>query len=248
MATNNKKYKYFGIVLNAPNEKATEREIRDFLSAILTALKDYNIIKFYASAIHDKDHHEDGTPKRTHCHIMVETYEEWTHLQFLVGLSIHLNIDKKLLSISDSNNLFLLVQYLTHKNDQDKHQYDYEIIKTNNAEYCEQLYETIYESPNDKLKKALRDAQSLDQFIELLGVQDANKYRNLFKDLKIEQKQDYNSIMERNAKLSHEYESLWNYTSDLLTTLKMALKDSEKRLINFERYDNVFFDTFIKPK
>ena len=248
MASNNQKFNIFGIVINAPKEKATHEQASDFFRAILTALKDYNKIKFFASAIHDQDTHEDGTPKVIHLHIEIETFEKYTNLTFLKDFCNTLGVDKGLVSLNGSNNLFLLVQYLRHKNDPKKHQYEDSAIITSNRELYENLYNADYESKADILKRALKTSQTLDDFIEVLGVEDANKYRNLFKDLKIEQGADLKGIIEKLGLTRREYESLYNFTNDLLMTLKMGLKNNEKRIINLDRYETVFINTFLEPK
>lgn len=247
MATNNLKFNYFGIVLNAPKEKATHEQASDFFNATLSALKNYNKCKFFASAIHDQDKHEDGTAKTIHCHIELETFEKMTNLGALRDFCNATGVDKGLVSINGSNNLFLLVQYLTHKNDQDKHQYDYDVIKTNNAELCANLYNADYESKDDQLMRALREANTINDFMQIVGPSDANKYRGLFKDMKIEQHQDFQGVLDRAIKTKHEYEALYHFVDDLLITLQMSLRESEKRMINLDRYVKVLKDNFIKP-
>ena len=247
MATNNQKFKYWGLILNAPNEKATNpSEISDFFTTAVSSIQNYNKVLFFASKIHDKDILEDGTPKTIHLHIMLETYETYTQLQALKEFSNALNVDKKLISLKGSNNLYLLVQYLTHKNDQNKAQYNFSEILTNNSEYLEELYNTEYVDRETQLKDALRNAITIDDFIDRVGVMDANKLKGLFKELKIEQGQDFKTLYEKLGEIERDYISLYNFTDNLLMALKMGLKDTEKRLINFDKYEAVFINGFKK--
>ena len=48
MATNNQKFKYWGLILNAPNEKATNpREINDFFKTAVSSIQNYNKVFTY---------------------------------------------------------------------------------------------------------------------------------------------------------------------------------------------------------
>lgn len=237
MATNNQKFNNFLLVINAPKEKANNHEAIDFFKCVLTAIQNYNKLKFFASIIHDRDILESGELKTIHQHIVVELNEKMTVLAVLRDFSNLLDIDKSLISVEGSNNEFLSIQYLTHKNQPQKHQYNFDDIATNNKELLSERYETTYEDKETKIFNALGKAHNLTELVRLIGPSDANKYRSLFKDLKLEEGQNYDVLMKR-------YDQLRTFTDKLLMTLKMSLKIEERRLINLDQFEETFLEYF----
>lgn len=219
MATNNQKYSNFGIIINAPKEKTTDQEISDFYASVISTIQDYNKVKFFASAIHDKDHHEDGTPKRPHLHIMCETYEKSTHLGALRDFAKALGLDKDLISLEGSNNLALLVQYLTHKGKPNKHQYDYSIIKTSNAEYCEELYNLEYVDPEKELLDKIKSCRTTTELAETLGPTNATKFLRLFDRLQEDKKTNTADILRIHEHLREKYGQLLDFANDFFVAL-----------------------------
>ena len=240
MATQNKKFTHWGIVLNAPKEKATTDQVNDFFNTALTAIQNYNKIKFFASIIHDKDKLDNGEPKTTHCHIVIETYEKLTQLGALKEFSNALGISKDLISVDGSNNEFLLIQYLTHKNQPTKTQYDYDQIITSNKEELELRYLNEYQDPEQKLLETLESCETITELAKALGPTKANSLMRLFNAMKLERDNNIQIELKAYRHIAEKYTELYNYTENLLNTLENGLKDHEKRIINLKDFSDRF--------
>lgn len=158
--------------------------------------------------IHDKDTLPTGEPKRRHLHAFIELNEKATFNQFLAELGELLGINTEAISLEASNSPILGVQYLTHKNDQDKHQYDFNQIKTTNQETLETKYYGQYVSPQEKLFKAMTTSKSMLELTEKIGIDNAIKVRALFNQIKQEQGANLEAIL-------HYQERVINATHDL---------------------------------
>ena len=124
-----------------------DNAVKKFCVVIQCAKKDYSIKlkdllkSFYSSypckyfaIVHDKDLHEDGTPKNKHIHIvlsMANKVRKKTLLNYFCNI-FHADIDA--ISIDKANNFVSCVQYLFHLNDKDKQQYNFEDCFTNSTD------------------------------------------------------------------------------------------------------------------
>lgn len=198
---NNEKYLSFGIVINAQKESANPYQELAQLQATLLKHKEF----FVATIIHDKDKDENNYNKITHLHAYIEfPNTKHTKKQLLELLSGCLNIEQIRLSIEPTNNGFLLVQYLTHKNDQNKHQYNYEDILTNNEDLLSIRYNQIYltkEQRDANLEYDIKTSKTMLEFLERQGIQNAKNYRNVFNDIKREQRLDLDRMLNLDNKL-----------------------------------------------
>lgn len=195
----------------------------------MTSLLQYNGFEFVATIIHDKDILEDGTLKTLHCHAIIEPKEKGKTLKYwLDELTELLDIDKTQISIDNSNSEYLPVQYLTHKNDQSKAQYDYEAILTNDKAILEARYKQAYVKPIDPIQEALMKCNTLTELLEATDLQTTNKYRNLFKDLHQE-----NLMIASYHELESQYKALQAFTIELLDTLALTLDNNKCRLDNW---------------
>lgn len=79
----------------------------------------------YAYAIHDSDLQEDGSPKKWHCHFQTFHDREKSINAYAKEMNVPLNMVKWKASKE------LSIQYLIHKNNKDKTQYDSSIICAN---------------------------------------------------------------------------------------------------------------------
>lgn len=112
-----------------------------------------NIKIKYAGIIHDNDIKEDGEKKKQHAHVIVI----WSNTTTKKAVSDSLNISEN--RINKINNLNLMYEYLTHKNDRNKYQYDKnEIIKSQDFEEVD----IIEKKKSDKL----HDLKYITKFIE----------------------------------------------------------------------------------
>lgn len=183
---NNTKSKAFGLVIDPQKESANPYYELAQIQDTLLSHREF----FVATIIHDKDLDENNYPKTTHLHAFVEMNSTYTKKQLLENFSRLLSIDPIRISVKQDNNGYLLVQYLTHKNNQEKHQYEFSSIKTNNDQLLAVKYNQTYTSPEERkerLEMDLKEATSLLEFINLQGLETANKYRATFNQVKQEQ-------------------------------------------------------------
>lgn len=190
------KYNIFTCVFNA-DKKSTNpaKELALLQNTLLT-----DIFSFVATIIHDKDITDNGEPKTIHMHAYIETNEKHTKKQFIDILSELLQIDKQKISVDGTKSNVLMLQYLTHKNQPNKAQYEVNRIITNNKELLNERMNTKYKTKEQKNNDLLADMTNSNTILELAdkqGIETANKYRNTFNQIKQEQKQDYQSLIEQ---------------------------------------------------
>ena len=133
-------------------------------------------------------------------HAYIETNEKHTKKQFIDILSELLQIDKQKISVDGTKSNVLMLQYLTHKNQPNKAQYEVDRIITNNKELLNERMNTKYKTKEQKNNDLLADITNCKTILELAdkqGIETANKYRNTFNQIKQEQKQDYQSLIEQ---------------------------------------------------
>ena len=208
---NNAKYKQFGIVVNAKKESPNPTtELEQLQRQLLKSGF------FVASIIHDKDITEQGEQKQVHLHAYIETPQKHTKKQLLSLVVAVLQVEANQVSIQGDNNGFLLVQYLTHKNDQAKHQYPVEKVKTNNIELFGYKYNQKYTDPEARAMYLIADikaCRTLSELMDRQGLETANRYRAYFNQIKQEQQVDLDSILTR-------YRQLQKVLSELVETIR----------------------------
>ena len=189
------KYNIFTCVINADKKSTNPAEELELLQNTLTEIQ-----SFVATIIHDKDLTDNGEPKTIHMHAYIETNEKHTKKQFIDILSELLQIDKQKISVDGTKSNVLMLQYLTHKNQPNKAQYEVDRIITNNKELLNERMNTRYKTKEQKNNDLLADITNCKTILELAdkqGIETANKYRNTFNQIKQEQKQDYQSLIEQ---------------------------------------------------
>lgn len=189
------KYNIFTCVINADKKSTNPAEELELLQNTLTEIQ-----SFVATIIHDKDITDNGEPKTIHMHAYIETNEKHTKKQFIDILSELLQIDKQKISVDGTKSNVLMLQYLTHKNQPNKAQYEVDRIITNNKELLNERMNTKYKTKEQKNNDLLADITNCKTILELAdkqGIDTANKYRNTFNQIKQEQKQDYQSLIEQ---------------------------------------------------
>lgn len=121
--------KEFSIVINCP--KAIK--VNDFKN--VTIPLGFSILNAqgmtYAYAFHDKDTNDDGELKTFHLHLVLSSPKRMrlgTCLSKIVGC---FGLPPDCVSVDTIVDFASAIQYLTHKNDSSKYQYDYDCIVTN---------------------------------------------------------------------------------------------------------------------
>lgn len=89
---------------------------------------DFGALQYYLSPLHDSDFHDDGTPKEPHYHLMIRfghsiSLKRFHDISSIAGTKKGMNIDS----------VFDMYQYLCHKNNPEKAQYDENRILTNDV-------------------------------------------------------------------------------------------------------------------
>lgn len=238
---NNAKFNQFGIVVNAQKESPNPSTELEQLQRLLLKSK-----FFVATIIHDKDTTEQGEPKAVHLHAYIETPQKHTKKQFLSLVVALLKVESNQVSIQGDNNGFLLVQYLTHKNDQTKHQYPVEKVLTNNIELFNYKYNQKYTDPATRAMYLIADiktCRTLSELMDRQGLETANKYRSYFNQIKQEQQIDIESILTKYRQvqkvLSELVDMIINYPD-----MKPEVKNFQQELIEvLKKYGDFNFLT-----
>ena len=222
------------LVINS-NEKADQTAIKGNLEGFQSLLLDYNLFKYVFTIIHDQD-----PIKTIHAHAYIELYEKKSKTDMLNELAELLEVKKDQLSLEPTNSDFLGVQYLTHKNQPNKEQYEYESIKTNNMEALASRYDMVYVDKEDTIKKALYDSDTMTDLLTKISLADAKKYQSIWKDINQERKTDLKGLYHALETKQKHLEELYDLFSSFITTCESGLTTSEKRLISLEHFKKAF--------
>lgn len=242
---NNEKYKYFMAVINADKEKTPSIEsAKGWLSVLQDQLLLYNNADFIANIIHDKDTLETGELKTIHLHAFIELKEKATKKQFLAELSEYLGIDTHLISLEGSNSAYLGVQYLTHKNQPEKYPYDTSLVKTDNRDLYEQRLKNVYIDPQQKIFSAMKEARTMTEFIEMTDIATAQKFRNLYKDIKEEQKLSYQQIINQLERYEYNFNQLGTELNELFDVLFSVMTSTQKEISKLDERKKLILSRF----
>lgn len=145
------------------------------------------LIDSYAYMYHDKDIKEDGTPKEPHTHLVISFLQPRSIQNVRSMFSV--TIDNEHYNCLDAftNNKILSLQYLTHKNDKDKYQYNAEEVVFYNMDYLD-IHSQDAEI-GDSLQNALYDLMSGKSYIYCVKkygrdyIINHNRLKNLVDDI-----------------------------------------------------------------
>lgn len=128
---------------------------KDQIETGLERLNKYSNCECIAYCWHDRDTLSTGEPKPKHIHIMVRLKNNTTsqHIAKLFGFE-----DDHFIQKSMFQSYCLMVQYLTHKNDPKKFQYDYDkdVVKVKGD------IDTYYKTDLDKITKPGKNDYAID--------------------------------------------------------------------------------------
>lgn len=215
------------LTINAQKENASKVAELETLS---TTLLSYYKEPFIATIIHDQDKNEDGTPKTIHLHAFIETPLKPTKKALLDELIELTGYNAEQIGILATNNDYLLVQYLTHKNDKDKAQYDKTLVKTSDLLEYEARLNKGYEKPKT-LEELFQNARTLEDLIKVIGIKEANKYYRLFLAYLEEKKtkstydllaQAYEDLQEENRVLNNRCLQLERENKRLISLINLG--------------------------
>lgn len=221
------KYNFFGLVIDANKNAEPLPQLDAFKGLLLEAYT------FTALIIHDQDHHDNGEPKRPHLHAYIKSDTKMTKKQMLNSVTDLLQIEPALISVECSNNEFLLCQYLTHQNHQEKHQYSRELIDTKNRAELDRLLDETRPTKQQQIDydlQVLEDSKTILEVCKKIGLEKANRYRNIYNQITQEKKQDIDGLY-------HEL----NSHRDFITKLGEYIED-----VYFDNSNDCLFYRMVK--
>lgn len=196
-------------------KEATTDEIEATLRQYQLILLNYTGFHYVFTIIHNKD-----PKKRTHLHVVIELHEKKTLKAVLGILTTLLNIEANQVGLEPSNNEFLGVQYLTHKNNKEKEPYDFKEIATNDEGELKARYEAEYVNPEERKKAILFGSKTIMDLLNNMTIDEAKKVLPVFKAIKEEQGYDKKGLIEQLTKMRNDYRYLYDLTQkvfDILT-------------------------------
>jgi len=161
------------------NKHITELDLNNYL-------KNEMRVAFYSFIKHDSDVDGEGNKERTHYHIVVALNTSYAKSTILNGFANGLSCNVDIVSARKVKSFVKSVQYLIHKNDKDKFQYDYLDIWTNDVNelnMCLYMSASSYEVDIDYLFELVKRSSSLSEIYKELGLQKSKQYRSLIFDM-----------------------------------------------------------------
>lgn len=247
MAQARSSYSNFCVVLNEPikNEptgivdprfkdlnKLNELDTETTTDTIIAKIKEISEIKDYFIILHDKDLKEDGTPKTKHWHLVITTLSRTSVFNMLNTLD-KLEMPRDCITIEGARNLTNCIQYLIHKNQEEKFKYNTDLIETNNKQLL--LSELAKKQlTKEEIIKALEDCYTMEDFIKNTNLDTAKNYRALYNDIKEEQHKDIKGIIETNKILLQQ---LNDTKATNYTLAKFIIKLAKNNIENIKDQD-----------
>ena len=218
-----------GLVVNPKKESTNPAKELALLQSKVVKSKN-----FVATIIHDRDLLENGELKTMHLHIYMELPKKCTLKAILSDFSQEYDLLLEQVSIMATNNDYLLVQYLTHKNDQDKTQYSIDNIKTNNKDSMLVKWNKTYKT-EEEIKLEILAESKTTEFLELAkiyGVNQVNSLRGLIKDIRSEDKGTAKDLTRRLTIANSYCSDLADLLERFIRNCEFNLSESERKLIN----------------
>lgn len=154
----------------------TEEDLRSYFEN-----EDY--LSYWAFIKHDKDVDDDGDVKRPHYHLVLLCNSSYTKDRILSELSKNLVKNRAVVSVRSYNDIYQAVQYLLHRNDADKHQYDSkDIVSSSSGETAVYLIGE-FTLTIEKLVDIVRHSNSIKEIYTTIGLKNAKLYHWIIKDL-----------------------------------------------------------------
>lgn len=173
----NTKTKYINAIITHQNiDKIFIKDLEKYLS---------NNSVVYSFILHDKDVDDLGEKKTKHVHIVYEKSERLRLSTELNNLCKHLSIKAQLISIEKCTNYVGSMQYLIHKNNASKYQYDANEIITNMD--LDELSNTLNMVNQvisfEYLIEVITYCNSIVEVIQVLGLNNYRFYRTIIIDI-----------------------------------------------------------------
>lgn len=161
------------------NRHITERDLSKYL-------EDEMRIAFYSFIKHDSDVNEEGVSERVHYHIVIALNSAYAKSTIISAFANGLTCNVACISVRKNKSFVKSVQYLIHKNNKDKYQYDYLDIWTNDVNelnLCIYMNSSSYELDIGYLYELCKRSESIADVYKELGIQKSRTYRSLIIDM-----------------------------------------------------------------
>lgn len=157
------------------------------LEIIKTKLKDFlsTSCDIYAFIVHDKDILEDGTLKTVHIHFVADLKVTCRLSTTINNISAALVVDPFAVTLDKYTSFEGSIQYLIHKNNPDKAQYQQsDIISNITADDLGNYLDAAHTAFDiDNWISIISNASTLTEVIKGIGISYYNMYRNTICDL-----------------------------------------------------------------
>lgn len=150
--------------------------------------------KMYAFILHDKDTLDDGTLKTPHLHLVaLLNSNRWRLSTTLNNISAATGLNELAISIDKTSDFNGSIQYLIHRNNKDKYQYNVIDIQTNlpSGELDVYLTSETGGVSIELLVSIVKKHRSIIDIIREIGLQNYRLYRNVIWDVYAEIHQKY---------------------------------------------------------
>lgn len=134
----------------------------------------------FAYIFHDKDVDKDGVLKRRHLHLVLECPTRRRVSYYIKHLALMFGVERSQVQVEVSNNFDWDIQYLVHKNNADKHQYDERDIVSNIplSELQERLLTVVHKEVTAKIIfDIVKSCKTRTMVIFALGLGNSNIYK-----------------------------------------------------------------------
>lgn len=159
-------------------------DLLQFGSLLLEVLPQMGARRYFF-ALHDLDKHEDGSPKSPHYHCYAEMSDRKRLSTWINQLSKKLQVSPFAISLEKPTSTEGCVQYLIHKKNPEKYQYERNRIVTN----CPQdeleiiLNAETSETSFDFFLRVIEESPSLTEVIRKVGIGKYQRWRPVILDL-----------------------------------------------------------------
>lgn len=173
----------FNFIINYPNDVNVD------IINLLKVFCENNTSEYYF-ILHDKDIDANAELKTKHIHLLFIVNKRARLLTMIKRLSQNIfNSDDlkylNLFTVDIWREHDLGIQYLVHKNDSDKYQYDVKSVYTNDKEYLKTVLEFQIERALDidKLIQLCYENDSILDVFRLIGLNNSRNYLNLIREI-----------------------------------------------------------------
>lgn len=191
MPTNLKRIRRFSCVVEAlPPQGFAGREILDLgiMEDCLKSFRERSPCEWWA-ILHNHDVLDDGTFKRPHWHIVIESVTKHTTTGIVRDLADCLGVNDNRVSVRECMSLIASIRYLIHIDDPDKYCYvPFDVITTDKAKFIEALNRNDDDVTIEEVISICRDSNDVIDVMKRLGLKNYQRYRTTIKDVLFYQK------------------------------------------------------------